>query len=220
MSAGSFNQTVEMTMKKMMLAAAVLAASGSAFAEGMTDKLYVEAGWTWAEADIFSGDWSSTDEKDSAPRLFVGYNINDNFAVEGGIIGELEASGTLSAGTYTGLGLSGTWTVNSTSKITYTANNSYLLGGKFSAPLNDNFNVYGRGGLLWWDVDLNASGSVTYQGTTYTGAFASDDGSDLYYGLGASYAINDKASINADYLALDVDGDDIDSFTIALGYKF
>jgi len=207
-------------MKKMMLAAAVLAASGSAFAEGMTDKLYVEAGWTWAEANIFTGDWASTDEKDDALRLFVGYNVNDNFAVEGGVIGELEASGTLSAGAYTVSGLSGILTVNSTSKITITANESYLLGGKFSAPLNDSFSVYGRGGLLWWDVDYNASGSVTYQGTTYTGAFDSDDGSDLYYGVGASYAINDNASINADYLALDIEGDDIDSFTVALGYKF
>jgi outer membrane protein W len=224
MSAGSFNQTVEMTMKKMMLAAAVLAASGSAFAEGMADKLYVEAGWAWLEIDtgITSSSWLSVDEKDDAPTLLLGYKVNDNFSVEAGVIGSTEASATFAAGAYTLVATGEALTLHTDAKLAAEANEMYTLGGKFSLPVGSDFSAYAKAGLLWWDVDGTVSGDATFRGVRASGKVTlyNSDGSDPYYGVGLNYDINQQVNLRADWLKTEVDDEDLDMYTVAVGYKF
>jgi OOP family OmpA-OmpF porin len=207
-------------MKKTILAAAVLVASGSAFAEGMADKFYVEAGWSQLEAD-FSSVWTNVDDSDDTYRLTLGFDVNENFSVEGGVIGSTEVSATLPTGSYTVEGISGTVTANSNPTAVAEADEMFMLGGKFSLPVNADFSLYAKAGLIWWDVDYRlTSGSITHSGTTYTSLWYSDDGSDPYFGVGAAYEFSDNLGVRADWLRTEIDDDDIDMLTASLAYKF
>jgi opacity protein-like surface antigen len=213
-------------MKKTILAAAVLVASSSAFAEGMTDKMYVEGGWTRTSADLgISLSGVTVDEDDDTFRLGVGYNVNENFAVEAGVIGPAEASVSAS-GSITGTLNGKPLVLSAAGSLIADAKESYTLGGKLNLPVNDKFTAYAKGGMLWWDVDYKASGTltVTYNGQATSisgsGTYASADGSDPYYGIGGSYSVTDKVSINADWLRTEIDGADIDAYSLTASMKF
>jgi hypothetical protein len=47
----------------------------------------------------------------------------------------------------------------------------------------------------------------------------SDDGTDVYFGVGASYSF-DKVDINADFVRYEVDGVDVDVISIGAAYRF
>jgi hypothetical protein len=80
--------------------------------------------------------------------------------------------------------------------------------------------------MLWWDVDYTAAGTlnVTYGGTTTaisgSGKFASNDGSDVYLGVGMNYEVAEDVSISADYMRTEVDGADIDAYTLSAVMRF
>ncbi|HEX6528540.1 MAG TPA: outer membrane beta-barrel protein, partial [Burkholderiales bacterium] len=93
---------------------------------------------------------STCDDKDGTWKLFVGYQINRNFAVEFGYadLGEASASGVVA----TGLG-----------PITARANFAatvFELTAVASFPVTDRLSLYGRAGLYRADVELSGSGTL------------------------------------------------------------
>jgi hypothetical protein len=245
MSAGSFNQTVEMTMKKMMLAAAVLAASGSAFANGMTDKLYGVVGFQNSELDVDTSGLDSlgfsTDNDDNSFNLGLGFKVNDNFAVELGYMdmGQvLKSSASFSAttGVITGNIGNDTYTYSAgaagSAEVKADAD-GWTLGAVFSLPVSEKVDVLAKAGIFKWDAkasfnaSLNANETLTVNGVAYTSSAAftvsgdlSEDGTDPYYGVGLSYDINDKFTVRADYTKYEVWDEDIDVMGAALLVKF
>jgi opacity protein-like surface antigen len=81
-------------------------------------------------------------------------------------------------------------------------------------PLNDGFELFGKVGFHAWDVELSAPGfnSLT------------DDGSDIYYGIGANYNLSQKLSLGVSYNSYTLDSDDSDGSVTMLSanvtYRF
>jgi OOP family OmpA-OmpF porin len=240
---GSSNQTVEIIMKKTILAAAVLAVSGSAFANGMTDKLYGVVGFQNSEADVDGLQEArdaglSIDDNDSGFNLAIGFEVNESFAVEVGYMDMgkvLDASTPTLSVTAAGSGtLGGTpisWTNNLAGSLGANAEiDGWTLAGVFTLPINEKFDAYGKVGLYSWDATANVYGTITagtltvgstnYGSGTHSIASASDDGTDPFYGVGLKYNISDKFAVRADYSRYEVYDEDIDVMGAALVVKF
>ena len=189
-------------------------------------KTYFTAGVSHINVDLgFSASGITTDETDTAPHFTIGYKVDDNFALEGGLIGPAEASITASgsaSGTLNGKSLS----VSGAATITAEADTTYTIGGVYNMSPNDQLSIYAKGGMLWWDVDYVAalSGNVTYDGTTTSvstsSTIASRDGSDAYYGIGAAYDLSNDLELRADYTKTEIDSGDIDIVGLSLVSNF
>jgi len=188
---------------------------------------YVTAGAWNVKADLNSDitlvAGVTVDDEDTVASFTVGYQVDENLAVEGGVIssGEVSVSYTGSgSGTYLGKAYS----YSADGSVKAETDTSYTLGLKYSSPINDKFDVYGKLGMLFWDLEYSVTGNntFTYDGTAYSigGVFAKDDGSDVYYGIGTSYAVTEDAAINAEFMKSEVDGADIDGLSLSVGYNF
>ncbi len=153
--------------------------------------------------DGLAGSGVSIDDNDTAAYLTVDYHISPSLSFEGGVITGHEVSANLPSNA------SGTWhgtkSYSTSGALTITAktDTSYLFGMKYSPSSSSALSVYGKAGLLFWDIDFIASGSgtLTYNGKTYNSkTFLQVDGSDPYIGLGISYEINKNTSLAFDYI--------------------
>jgi len=160
------------------------------------------------------------DSEDTAASFVVGYQINQNLSFEAGVIGEVEMSITLASNLNTTLN-GKTLVVNSGSGVKAKAD-SYSLGLKYAIPVTNSLDVYGKAGVMFWDLKVNAVGSATYDGTTYSGSseIYAHDGNDAYYGVGSSYAINSTTALNIDYITMEVDDEDFDGITASVSFDF
>jgi|ETNmetMinimDraft_8_1059916.scaffolds.fasta_scaffold56307_1 hypothetical protein len=186
-------------------------------------KFYASAGLANVEVDLGIGSTSlyTVDNKDSAPIVMLGYKIGDNLSLEGGMIGSIENSITTTS-SITGTYLGKTLTIGSGLKITAKSSESWLFGGAYKIPMTDKLSLNTRAGLLFWDVDYKVSGTATYDGVSYAAnaTILTKDGSDTYFGIGGEYEISDGISAEFSYLDSEVNGDDVDSYNIALVTKF
>ena len=171
-----------------------------------------------AEAlDVLAGTGVTIDDSDTVNIFTGGFYVSPNLALETGLFSGAEVSASLpvnDSGTYKGnsYSLSGTATVKAVSDP------SYLFGVKYSPPKSGPLSVYGKTGMLFWNVNYTAtsSGTLTYAGTNYSlpssTTFHSAKGSDPYIGLGMSYAIGKDNSINFDYISSEIDTSDISGY--------
>ena len=91
----------------------------------------------------------------------------------------------------------------------------YTLALKAGLPVTERFTVYAQGGNVWWKADINATDD-------------SDDvdGSDIFYGVGVSFALTQNLALRLDYTRFDVEFDrdeigilaEIDSFDTKVDY--
>ena len=153
--------------------------------------------------DVLEGSGVTIDDNDIVANFTVNYYVSPSLAFEGGVITGHEVSANLPSNT------SGTWhgtkSYSTSGALTITAktDSSYLFGMKYSPTLSDALSVYGKAGLLFWDIEFSTSGSgtLTYNGKTYNSkTFLQVDGSDPYIGLGVSYEINKNTSLAFDYI--------------------
>lgn len=128
----------------------------------------------------------------AAVRGIVGYQFNPNLAVEG-MFGTSVRDGK-----------------DSSMGVTAKVKVDRLAGvyAKSSFKVNDAFELYGRLGYVNYKISATAS----------SGGFSakvSDSDSDVSYGVGASYYLTPKMSINVDYMDFgDLEGG------VAVGLKF
>lgn len=163
------------------------------------------AGGVYGGIQYASFDFSADDiSEDFSPTGLigrVGNKINENFAIEGRL----------------GLGLSDD-TITATDGID-TASLSIeldtLIGvyGIGHVMLSESSSIYALIGFT--QIDATASASVTNVGS----ASASDDESDLSYGIGADIGISNNIALNVEYVQY-LDKSDFDVSAIAFGVKF
>jgi len=154
--------------------------------------------------DGLTGSGVTIDDNDVAAYFTLDYHVSPSLSFEGGVITGHEVSASLPNNT------SGTWhgtksySTSGALTITTKTDNSYLFGVKYEPSKTGSLGVYGKAGLLFWDMDfnVNGSGTLTYNGKTYNSkTFLQVDGSDPYIGLGMSYEISNNASLAFDYLS-------------------
>ncbi|MEM7402069.1 MAG: outer membrane beta-barrel protein [Pseudomonadota bacterium] len=141
----------------------------------------------------------------SSVSLFGGFRSNEYFSLQ------LEYQDELSFGVdniFTGSSL---WIPNSTSDRF--DSNGLFLSGISSYPINDSGVLYMKGGLFSWEVD-----SEYYQTSEHY--LGENRGTDLFYGLGASYDLNTRFGISAEWERYKMEESEIDYLSTKFRFKF
>lgn len=185
--------------------ASALALSAPAAAQDAGFYLGAAIGQTQVDLDCTGA--STCDDKDSSWKIFAGYQLNRNFALEFGYadLGEASLSGpTPPFGT-------------TSAKIEATAFELVAVG---LLPIADRFSIYGKLGLYRADTDAQAT--VTALGS----ASESDSNTDLTFGVGVRYDFTRNLGIRAEWqrysdVSAGAFGEgDIDVIGIGLLWKF
>jgi OOP family OmpA-OmpF porin len=195
-----------MSLKKTtitaLMAVAGLAASQATFAQAAQDRGWYAGGslgQSTADCDVSP---FSCDDKDTSWKIFGGYQINRNFAVELGYanLGELTISG---------------FGANITAEST-----AWDLVGVGIFPINNQFSVYGKLGFYRGTVDVSSN----------VGGSGDDSTNGVTFGAGARYNFSPKVGLQAEWQrygkleapsgsALSGDSD-IDVLSIGIVWKF
>jgi outer membrane protein W len=170
--------------------------------------------------DVLAGTGVTIDDSDTVSIITGDFYVSPNLALEAGIITGAEVSASVSDGD-SGTLYGNSYSISGTVTIKAQTDPSYLFGVKYSSPESGPLSVYGKTGMLFWNVSgiVTVSGTITYAGTAYSGSssatFYSAEGSDPYIGLGMSYAIGKDNSIGFDYISTEVDDADISGYGIS-----
>jgi OmpA-OmpF porin, OOP family len=138
----------------------------------------------YAGGSVGQTDYDGISDNPTGFKIFGGMNFNKNLGVEVTYydFGEAKESGvTVEAD---GIGVTA---------------NGYI-------PLTNDFSLFGKVGLLMWDVDTNVG--------------VSDDGTDLLYGIGVKWDLNKQLALRAEYEVADFDGDDGSLLSVGFSFKF
>lgn len=153
---------------------------------------------------------SSLDKRDTGYKVQVGYQFNQNFALEGGYVDLGKASYSAN---YTG--------GSATANVEASGLNVSALG---IMPINESFSVFGKLGVIRAKVEEN--GIATDTGGSASGSASSTDWKPNF-GIGGTYNINTQLGIRAEYERFNQLGDsdttgeaDVDLLSAGVVYKF
>ncbi|MCK4586800.1 MAG: outer membrane beta-barrel protein [Gammaproteobacteria bacterium] len=126
-------------------------------------------------------------------KLFGGYEVNNNLAIEGGYTSFGEMDGPTIFGFSTSVEPTG-----------------FELAAIGSYPINDQFSFFGKLGFLAWDFKVNIDG-LGSDSTT---------GTDIFFGLGGKYNLSNNLDLRATWERYTVEGDNIDLLSASVVYSF
>jgi len=142
----------------------------------------------------------SCDERDTAGKLFAGYQFTSLWGVEAfyADFGETSAKGTING---------------DSAKAEFDAD-GFGLAATATWDINEQFSIFGKFGVIRWDVDGKAS-------IENLSATDDDDGTDILFGAGAGYSFTENIAIRAEWERFnDVSDTDIDLFSAGIVYSF
>ena len=187
-----------------------------------SSKTYLSAGMLYITdkgLDVLKGTGVTVDDNDTIANFSLGYIVSPSLSFEGGILSSGEVTASLPTGD-SGTLYGKAYSVSGTVTVKAKTDNAYLLGLKFSGG-SDPLSINIKAGQLFWDVDYIATGSgtITYGGTAYSGSssakFKTVDGNDLYFGIGASYALSNNSSIDLGYISSEINNSDISGYSLS-----
>jgi len=143
-----------------------------------------------------SFDGFSIDSDANAYRIVGGFQFGDYLGIEAGYHDFGDFSETIDVG-----GLS---------SITEIGAEGWTLGGTLGLPLNEQFSLYGRAGVFFWDADVEIDG--------FSIDVAEDD--NPYYGGGARVDVTRNLSLIGDWTRYELDTVDSDVISIGFQYRF
>lgn len=128
-----------------------------------------------------SNDTSNGDRNSSewSGKIYGGYQLNKNFALEGG---------------YTDFGNSDyNYSVGSAAGHIDSKSHAFYVAGKGSVPINQQLSVFGKLGVAYNKNEVH--------GTGLAAPYAAGDNnrSNLYASVGGEYALNEKVSLSLEY---------------------
>lgn len=132
----------------------------------------------------------------TAWKVFAGYNVAPNVAVEGSYVdfGKADSDFTIRGG------IPGNAVANPASVQTKAS--GFGVSGVANAPLNEQMSLFGKAGIIAWEAEDNVTvKNVTLPGTTYKQEVTTKsktDGVDLSLGAGAAYKINDNWGVRGE----------------------
>jgi OOP family OmpA-OmpF porin len=136
---------------------------------------------------------TSCDEKDNSWKVFGGYQLNRNFAIELG---------------YTDLGQANVRGPGGTASVEATALEFMAVG---MLPVADRLSVYGKLGVYRGEIEARNS----------LGFSASDDGTELTFAFGARYDFTRNLAVRAEWQQYkDFSDIDINVLSVGILYRF
>jgi hypothetical protein len=187
-----------------------------------SSKTYLSAGMLYITdkgLDVLKGTGVTVDDNDTIANFSLGYIVSPSLSFEGGILSSGEVTASLPTGD-SGTLYGKAYSVSGTVTVKAKTDNAYLLGLKFSGG-SDPLSINIKAGQLFWDVDYIATGSgtITYGGTAYSGSssakFKTVDGNDLYFGIGASYALSNNSSIDLGLTSYEINNGGITGYSLS-----
>jgi OOP family OmpA-OmpF porin len=194
------------------VASAALAGVAFAFsfqpAFAQTSSWYLGASIGQSDASVDCAGTTSCDTEDSSWRIFGGYQVNRNFAIELGYstLGEASA-GVPAFGPFPA------------SRVTLEAT-AWDLSAVGILPIAERFSAFGRLGLYRADTDID----VNFPGVGSAGD--SDSNTDLTFGVGLRYDFAQNVGVRAewqrfsDVSAADFGEGDVDVISVGLVVRF
>ncbi len=205
-------------MKKQLMALLTGAVLSTSALHSQADSYFgVSAGVTDVDTGITNLTGSATlDESDSGFKLFYGFNVKPQFAVEYHFadFGEATLKGD-NNDTFDFRGSTVTVQVND-----YTVNidgKSFGAAGVFKFVESGTFVHYAKLGIHRWTADITGSVPI---GSATISASASDDGFDVFYGLGADINVSDSFAVRVEYELYDFDVTDLTLVSVGAVFKF
>jgi OOP family OmpA-OmpF porin len=134
---------------------------------------------------------NGSSKSDTAWKLYGGYRFNPNIAAEffyanlGKFSRNADGSGATASSS------SVNFSLNSELKIT-----GFGVAALLGAPLSDQWNVFAKPGLLYWDAKRTST--TTAAGASQSGS-VSKSGTSPSLGVGTSYAFTDKLSARLEW---------------------
>lgn len=205
-------------MKKQLLFLALSTILGATSVQAADTGFYLGGSFGQAKMSDFSGSdvdavfasvgvtsRSTTDTKDDGWKVFAGYRIMKYLAVEGAYtnLGEASSRSVVTAP------VPGTLNISAEAE-------AWSLSMLGILPLNDKFSLFGRLGFNTWNVDVKATGT----GSGATTFNYDDKGTDVLYGVGASYHFTPNLNLRAEWERYNLDGNDVDFLSAGLGWSF
>lgn len=142
----------------------------------------------------FSGFNLDTDA--TAYRFFGGFQLGDTLGIEAGYHSFGDFAETIDLGGFT-------------ARTQVTAD-GWTLGGTLGLPLIEQFSLFGRAGVFFWDADVEVDGlSVSVPGDE-----------NPYYGGGAKFDVTPNLSLIGDWTRYELDAVDSDVISIGFQYRF
>jgi opacity protein-like surface antigen len=154
-------------------------------------------GGSFGSATIDDGfDDVNLDTDTSAYRFVGGYQFSDLFGLEIGYqdFGDFDENLIISP----------------ISSLISISAEGWTAGGTLDLPLSDNFSLFGRGGVFFWEADVSIDG--------FSINVPSDE--NPYYGAGARLKVSSNLSLIGDWSRFELDEVDTDVFSIGLQYRF
>lgn len=181
-------------MNKIALAAALLALATSASAQ-LANKAYIGGAFGASNVAVDCGGVASCDNNDTGYKLYAGYKVHPQIAIEGGYIDFGKSK--ISVGSF-GVGS--------------IAVDGFLVNAAGRLPFTRELTGVGRLGLAF--VDTKASG-LPYGNRT-------DGSTNAYFGLGLEYSFNKnlRASASADFTTAEIGGDDSTVRLLSIGLQY
>lgn len=217
------------SLSKRIVSSALILLSGASYAQNDCTQEYncsAQLGW-YIGADIgntktsvdssdlqrfydlsgLTADVVTSDNKDTGWRGFFGYAFNQNIALEAGYI-DLGERSVAFTGETTDLDAF----FNNIEHIYPQSADGLSLNVVLSLPLSDNWKISGKLGLFDWEGEYQTfSRGVLVGGDSYSGT-------DLWYGVEASYAFSEhwQAYIAANQFQLS--RDDVNAYSLGIRY--
>lgn len=85
----------------------------------------------------------------------------------------------------------------------------FQLGAVGRFAVTPRISIVPRVGFYMWEADGTGLASG-----------GSDDGADLYFGVGADFAVTQNVTVGLHFVRFDVDSEDVDVFELRAGYRF
>ncbi len=156
---------------------------------------------------------SSVDDTDNGWKIYGGYKFNQNMAVEGSYadFGEMTIDSNVTS-PFQGT-LDTTWEAQ-----------TLAVAGVGILPLAYSMELFGKIGVHYWDVDYQRTASA---GGGVGSASESENGTDLLFGVGAGYTLNNNFALRAEWERYGNIGDDnttgefdVDMWSVGVMYTF
>jgi hypothetical protein len=174
----------------MKKALAILALSAAATG-AQAQQAFVELGVGQAMFDVDGIPTASVDDKDTTFAISGGWMFTPNIGAE---VGYRDLGGVSASGG------------GATASVDI---DGYMLGAVGRFTVAQNIAIVPRIGVYMWDAE--GGGLLSGQ---------SDDGTDLYFGVGAEYSFNRQFFAGAHWARFDASDGDVDVIELKVGFRF
>ena len=180
-------------MNKTKIIGAILLTMGMTGSVAAANGFYAGASIGKSSVDLCGDFFGITcDDEDTGWKIFGGYNLSRNLGFEASWadLGEVSVSG------------GGVWATAESDAIAFSV--------KGMLPLNEQFGVFGKIGLAFWDYEEDSNLFGPW----------SDDGTGLMFGIGAEYAFSNQFGVRGEWERFDIEDEDVDLLSIGAVIKF